>query len=208
MPDPTPVVDAEPASAPAPASATVLPALIEAYPACFDWEHPRPLKIGLHRDLLAAGLGEARVKGADLQRALVRYCHRPLYRWTLRAGATRVDLHGQPAGVVTAAEVKTARAAWKAQQTGRPVPPRPGDAPSSPKEVHPPNATPLPKESLVPAHLILTVKFSELPQPLPVQDDVKIGVQTGEGSSPRSCRRRSGARWNGRCRRIPNGWPR
>ena len=170
MSDPTPaVVDAEPASAPAPApapaSATVLPALIEAYPACFDWEHPRPLKIGLHRDLLAAGLGEARVKGADLQRALARYCHRPLYRWTLRAGATRVDLHGQPAGVVTAAEVKTARAAWKARQTGRPVPPRPGDAPSSPKEAHPPNATPLPKEHLVPGRLELTVKFSELPRP-------------------------------------------
>ena len=184
MTDPNPaVVDAEPASAPAPApaSATVLPALIEAYPACFDWEHPRPLKIGLHRDLLAAGLGEARVKGADLQRALARYCHRPLYRWTLRAGATRVDLHGQPAGVVTAAEVKTARAAWKAQQTGRPVPPRPGDAPSSPKEVHPPNATPLPKEHLVPGRLELTVKFSELPRPRSVQNGFKMGIQTGEG---------------------------
>jgi hypothetical protein len=186
MSDPTPaVVDAEPADAPAPApapaSATVLPALIEAYPACFDWEHPRPLKIGLHRDLLAAGLGEARVKGADLQRALARYCHRPLYRWTLRAGATRVDLHGQPAGVVTAAEAKTARAAWKARQTGRPVPPRPGDAPSSPKEVHPPNATPLPKESLVPGRLELTVKFSELPRPRSVQNGFKMGIQTGEG---------------------------
>ena len=95
MTDPHPVV-AEPT--PAPASATVLPALIEAYPACFDWENSRPLKIDIHQDLMAAGLGEARVKGADLQRALARYCHRPLYRWTLRAGATRVDLHGQPAG--------------------------------------------------------------------------------------------------------------
>ena len=176
MTDPHPVV-----AEPTPAPATVLPALIEAYPACFDWEHPRPLKIGLYRDLLAAGLGEARVKGADLQRALARYCHRPLYRWTLRAGATRVDLHGQPAGVVTTAEAETARAAWKAQQTGRPVPLRPGDALLSPKEAYPPNATPIPKEHFVPGHLVLTVKFSERPQPLPVQDGVKIGVQTGEG---------------------------
>ena len=50
-----------------------------------------------------------------------------------------------------------------------------------PSAAQPPNATPLPKESLVPGRLELTVKFSELPQPLLVQDGLKIGVQTGEG---------------------------
>jgi hypothetical protein len=39
----------------------------------------------------------------------------------------------------------------------------------------------LPKEHLVPGRLELTVKFSELPQPLPVQGGLKIGVQTAEG---------------------------
>ena len=47
--------------------------------------------------------------------------------------------------------------------------------------VHPPNATPLPKESLVPGRLELTVKFSELPRPRSVQDGFKMGIQTGEG---------------------------
>lgn len=89
---------------------TVLPALMAAYPAGFDWEQPRPLKIGIHKDLLAAGFGGAGVKPAEIHRALVRYCHRPLYRKALRAGAIRVDLQGQPAGVVTAAEVEAARA--------------------------------------------------------------------------------------------------
>ena len=33
----------------------------------------------------------------------------------------------------------------------------------------------------MPGHLVLTVKFSELPQPLHVQDGLKIGIQIGEG---------------------------
>ena len=34
----------------------------------------------------------------------------------------------------------------------------------------------------MPGRLELTVKFSELPQPLPVQSGLKIGVQTAEGT--------------------------
>lgn len=104
---------------------TVLPALMAAYPASFDWEQPRPLKIGIHKDLRSAGVGGAGIQPAEIHRALVRYCHRPLYRKALRAGAIRVDLQGQPAGVVTAAEVEAARAAFaagKARQAGAPVP--------------------------------------------------------------------------------------
>ena len=156
MPDPTPaVVDAEPASAPA-------LRLAEAYPACFDWENPRPLKINIHQDLMAAGHDRLAVK-----RALGRYCKVDRYWRALQTDAPRIDLQGQPAGAVTEREAADARSRIEARATAR--------------AALPPNATPLPKESLVPAHLILTVKFSELPQPLPVQDGIKIGVQTGEG---------------------------
>ena len=109
---------------------------------------------------------------------MARYCNRPRYRKALRAGAIRIDLQGQPAGVVTAAEAETARAdliAWTARKADRPVPPRPTASPL------PANDTPLPQEALVPGRLELTVKFSELPQPLPVQGGLKIGIQTGEG---------------------------
>jgi hypothetical protein len=169
---------------PVPAPVTALPALMATYPAGFDWEQPRPLKIGIHKDLLAAGFGGAGIQPAEIHRALVRYCHRPLYRKALRAGAIRVDLQGQPAGVVTAAEVEAARAAFaagKARQAGTPVPPRPWGVASAAQDALPPPATPLPKEHLVPGRLELTVKFSELPQPLPVQGGLKIGVQTAEG---------------------------
>ena len=161
MTDPNPVV-AEPTPAPAPV--TVLPALIEAYPACFDWEQPRPLKIGIHQDLVVAGFEKTAIK-----RALGRYCNRPLYRRALQAGAVRMDLQGQASGVVAENEVRTA-------------PRQPRRNPSSPAKVALlANATPIPKEQLVPGRLELIVKFSDLPQPLPVQDGLKIGVQTGEG---------------------------
>ena len=165
-------VAAEPAR-PAPAPASALALLVETYPACFDGENPRPLKLGIHHDLMAAGFEKAAVK-----RALACYCNRPRYRKALRAGALRIDLRGRPAGAVTAADAETARAdlaAWNARKAGRPAPPRPAEA------ALPANDTPLPQESLVPGRLELTVKFSELPQPLPVRGGLKIGIQTGEG---------------------------
>ena len=161
MNDPNPaVVDAEPAPAPAPAPAPLR--LAEAYPACFDWEHPRPLKINIHQDLMAAGHDRIAVR-----RALGRYCQADRYRKALQPGAPRIDLQGQPAGAVTEREAAHARSRVEARAAAR--------------AARPPNATPIPKEHLVPGRLELTVKFSELPRPLPVQDGLKIGVQTGEG---------------------------
>ncbi len=191
MTDPNPVAADPVAAGPDPTAtpdpAPALPPLAEVYPACFDWERPRPLKLGIHKDLLAAGFGGAGVKPAEIRRALGRYCNRPRYRKTLRAGANRVDLDGQPAGAVTAEEAEAARAdfaAWKARKAGLPVPPRPRRATSSSQDQDtlPPDATPIPEENLVPGRLELTAKFSELPRPLPVPGGIKIGIETGEGT--------------------------
>ncbi len=114
---------------------------------------------------MAAGFEKSAIK-----RALGRYCNRPLYRGALQAGAVRMDLQGQAGGVVSEDEVRTA-------------PRRPRRNPSSTaKAALLANATPLLKESLVAGRLELTVKFSKLPQPLPVQGGLKIGVQTQEGT--------------------------
>ena len=89
MNDPNPVavdpVAAGPDPTAAPDPAPALPPLAEAYPACFDWERPRPLKLGIHKDLLAAGFGGAGVKPAEIRRAPGRYCNRPRYRKTSRS---------------------------------------------------------------------------------------------------------------------------
>ena len=138
----------------------------ELYPACFDWEQPKPLKIGIHRDLVAAGRERAAV-----QRALARYCHRPLYRRALRAGAARIDLHGQPAGVVTEQEVRQARRAAT-----------PHAGPVAACESLPPDATPILKEQLAPGRLDLVAKFSELPASHPVPGGIRIAIPTGAGT--------------------------
>lgn len=53
MNDPTPTaINAEPA----PALASAPLRLAERYPAYFDWEQPRPLKINIHQDLIYTGL--------------------------------------------------------------------------------------------------------------------------------------------------------
>ena len=162
MSDPNLAV-AEPGPTAAPAPELPLLPLAELFPACFDRENPRPLKIDIHRDLMAAGHDRIAVK-----RALGRYCKADRYRKALQIGAARIDLHGQPAGAVTEREAAHARSLVEARAAAR--------------ESLPPNATPIPKEHLVPGRLELTAKFSELPKPLNVQGGVKIGVQTAEGT--------------------------
>ena len=157
MSDPNPVV-VDPASEPAPA---LLP-LPELFPACFDWRRPQPLKLAIHQDLIAAGHDRIAVK-----HALSRYCQGDRYQNALQAGAIRRDLQGRPAGAVTEGEAAYARSILEARAAAR--------------AARLPNATPIPQEDLVSGRLELTVKFSELPRPLRVQDGVKIGVQTGMG---------------------------
>jgi len=154
-------VDPGQAAAPTPAPVPALLPLAELYPACFDRENPRPLKIDIHRDLMAAGYDRIAVK-----RALGRYCKADRYRRALQIDAPRIDLQGQPAGAVTEREAAHARNLVEARAVAH--------------AALPPDATPLPKEHLVPGRLELTARFSELPEPVPVQGGVEIGVPAGE----------------------------
>jgi|SRR5262245_37598511 len=78
--------------------------LCERFPRAFArFEQRRqPLKVGIHRDVLAAGL---EVPEKDLKIALRIYVSNRVYRSRLRVGATRIDLNGNPAGVVTPEQV-------------------------------------------------------------------------------------------------------
>ena len=92
-------------SARKPLDATVdaaLDLLCETYPKCFVRYEARrqPLKLGIDRDLLAALDGA--VTAHELGRALRIYTANRVYRRRLRAGAVRIDLAGNPAGIVTA----------------------------------------------------------------------------------------------------------
>lgn len=140
--------------------------LVALYPACFDWKAPRPLKIGIHQDLVNAG----QVKRA-VRNALRAYCSRRAYLKAMGAGVPRIDLEGQPVGEVSPDEALVAQAQLSAKQPESTPPPK------QPTR-HLPANTPLSEDNIVSGRLELTVKFSQLPQPITVKAGMKIGIQT------------------------------
>jgi sRNA-binding protein len=81
------------------AARATLPLLCQRWPKCFDLNNRRPLKIGIAYDLVRE-LGEAGLR-PELKAALNLYCGNPGYLSTLRAGTSRLDLHGNEVGVVS-----------------------------------------------------------------------------------------------------------
>ena len=130
------------------------------YPNCFDRGKPKPLKIGIHNDIIADGYDRARVR-----RALGAYCNRLNYHRVMQVGAVRIDLNGQPAGVVTEQDVKLAKMSLQKHA-------------KSAHSATPPSNTPIPRENLVPGRLEVSVQFSELPETQPLPDGMKIGIPT------------------------------
>ena len=106
-------------------SAAVLELLCAQFPRCFfrDEARRQPLKVGIHNDVLLA-LGDA-VTPSELARALQIYVNNRIYQSRLRLSATRIDLNGEPAGTVRAAEAAFARAKERARKEQRPTPSSP-----------------------------------------------------------------------------------
>jgi ProP effector len=87
-------------------------ALAELFPFAFTaekWKPHRPLKRGVHNDLIEHGVLLAREC-----RVLRWYVSRRMYQVALAAGGPRYDLDGQPAGEVTPDEADHAKAAVSA----------------------------------------------------------------------------------------------
>jgi ProP effector len=85
-----------------------LEALAELYPACFaaDKSKPhRPLKIGIHRDLVDRGI----LRPNECRPVLRSYAARRQYQKALAAGGQRFDLDGTPTGEVAPEEIEEAR---------------------------------------------------------------------------------------------------
>jgi ProP effector len=100
----------------------VLKLLCDRFPNCFAMfqARRRPLKIGIHHDILAV-LGDE-IDRKILGNALRVYVSNVGYLRAQREGADRIDLDGKPADVVTADEAANARRALdgiKAKQLKR-----------------------------------------------------------------------------------------
>jgi ProP effector len=89
--------------------------LAELHPNCFR-QPSQPLKIGIHNDVIAR---HPELQPGLIASALRTYTRSVSYLKTLKAGAVRIDLEGNPVGTVTAAdeadaERKIAKAARRA----------------------------------------------------------------------------------------------
>ncbi|HEY7296537.1 MAG TPA: ProQ/FinO family protein [Xanthobacteraceae bacterium] len=87
--------------------AAAIKLLCDRFPQTFSRRGPRPLKIGIYADVLAA-LGEA-IEPRDLKSALRAYTSNAGYLRALSAGASRVGLDGSQAGTVTAQDEAVAK---------------------------------------------------------------------------------------------------
>lgn len=93
----------QPESAPSPHA--LLKQWYKRYPDTFFKGHTRPLKIGIHIELLENEPWDDKL----VRRALAGYVHLPRYLKAVRAGTQRVDLSGQSVGAVTEDEARHAR---------------------------------------------------------------------------------------------------
>ncbi|BCB08518.1 hypothetical protein HHSLTHF2_24080 [Vreelandella venusta] len=66
------------------------------YPHAFFTGHTKPLKVGIHQDLAQREPWSGRL----IRRALANYVNLPRYVKSMREGAERIDLDGNPAGKV------------------------------------------------------------------------------------------------------------
>ncbi|EOC0206833.1 RNA chaperone ProQ [Cronobacter dublinensis] len=91
-------------------SKEVIAFLAERFPQCFSAEgEARPLKIGIFQDLVERVEGEMNLSKTQLRSALRLYTSSWRYLYGIKAGATRVDLDGNPCGVLEEQHVEHAR---------------------------------------------------------------------------------------------------
>ena len=84
--------------------------LAERFPLCFTAEgEARPLKIGIFQDLVERVQGEENLSKTQLRSALRLYTSSWRYLYGVKVGAERVDLDGNPCGVLEEQHVEHAR---------------------------------------------------------------------------------------------------
>ncbi|QFU02601.1 ProP effector [Halomonas sp. THAF5a] len=119
---PSTVEATPPAGDEAPSPQALLDQWYRRYPSTFFKGHTRPLKVGIHEELTAREPWPEKL----VRRALACYVNLPRYLKSVREGAGRLDLAGEPAGQVDAAAAEHAhkkleRLQADRRQRGRPA---------------------------------------------------------------------------------------
>jgi sRNA-binding protein len=117
--------------------------LAEAFPKTFFMyeRRRRPLKIGIHLDILAVMDGA--ITPEELSNALRIYVHNNYYLDVCRRGAVRIDLNGEPAGEISAQDAACAAGRLTARQLRQATQKKFSEpAPAKPESVKPESVKP------------------------------------------------------------------
>lgn len=184
-------------------SKEVIAFLAERFPLCFTAEgEARPLKIGIFQDLVERVQGEENLSKTQLRSALRLYTSSWRYLYGVKVGAERVDLDGNPCGVLEEQHVEHARkqleeakarvqaqraeqqakkreAAIAAGETPEPRRPRPAGKKPAPRreagaapENRKPRQSPRPQQVRPPRPQVEETQ----PRPVPVTDISKLQI--------------------------------
>lgn len=188
-------------------SKEVIAFLAESFPNCFSVEgEARPLKIGIFQDLAARLEEEERVSKTMLRSTLRHYTNSWRYLHSIKEGAHRVDLDGNPGDVIEKEHADHARqqldeskakaaekrkAKQKASPKGQPrrQPGRPGDDSAAANrksdgkqgtkpKINRPNKTPPAKltDDDLKQGTEVTVKLGKAPMPAVITEVAKDGI--------------------------------
>lgn len=126
--------------------------LLKTFPKAFSPENPKPLKIGIHKDILEHNLtmDGTLLSSEAIREALGWYCRRyPYLKATSRDNAQRIDLNGQAVGAVAENE-KTSALLWLSKRKAKDIKPSTDSTPAT---------TPITSEPASPvARPILSIK--------------------------------------------------
>lgn len=150
--------------------------LTEKFPLCFTLEgEAKPLKIGLFQDLSEALQDDERVSKTQLRHALRQYTSNWRYLHGCREGAVRVDLQGNPAGVLDTEHVAHA-AQQLAEAKARVAEKRKAEAVAKKAQQKQRSRKPVAKNTKRPQVQLTAVDFSQVSKGSVVK--VKAGERT------------------------------
>ncbi|MCP5158913.1 MAG: ProQ/FinO family protein [Gammaproteobacteria bacterium] len=162
--------------------------LCATFPAVFNRQTPKPLKVGIGQEVLVlAGVHPAFTDLArkDLRRALAAYTRAFRYRKALAAGGPRYDLDGQPAGEVTPEQ----QAHAQASQDKKVAATTPAATATTSPAVPAPTLSPAKRQALleevmamaIPGKLEVTLKITQLPQAKPASPSTLLFAVQSDG---------------------------
>lgn len=151
--------------------------LAEKFPLCFSIEgEARPLKVGIFQDLAEALAEDEKVSKTQLRQALRQYTAGWRYLYSCKEGAERVDLLGNPVGILEKEHAEHA-AQKLAESKAKIAEKRAAEKPTKPR---------VNKKSPRPNNKFVARKSQVKPGLLPVditslQEGAKVKVKAGNG---------------------------